>query len=84
MNYKSIASLQTFDEFLSYLNQNQIHLPFEKELSDAGIAALAAPLSYKGRKIGNRFCALPGQNLSGAARRRRSAMWAEATPPSYG
>jgi len=67
MNYKAIASLKTSDEFLSYLHQLQIRLPFEIELSCAGIAALTAPLSYRSRKIGNRFCALPMEGWDCAA-----------------
>ena len=57
MTYRRVASLKTAHEFLSYLEQLHITLPFDEHVLAAPDSPLANPLQLaSGFTIGNRFC----------------------------
>ena len=57
-NYAKVAQFKTLESFREYLAQEKIDLKLA-ELPAAEDSAMAAPLEYDGRKIGNRWAILP-------------------------
>ena len=58
--YRRIAQLKSAQKLRAHLQALQIELPFDERLEDGAQAPLAQPyILQDGRRIGNRFCALP-------------------------
>lgn len=67
MTYRRVASLKTAQEFLSYLEQLHVTLPFDEHVLAAPESPLANPLQLaNGFTIGNRFCILPMEGWDGS------------------
>jgi NADPH2 dehydrogenase len=62
---RRVAALKTADDFLAYLTQIGVELPFDAELLDGRTSPLAQPLLVDGRRIGNRFAVLPMEGWDG-------------------
>jgi 2,4-dienoyl-CoA reductase-like NADH-dependent reductase (Old Yellow Enzyme family) len=58
MKFRKIADLNTVDEFLGYINERGISLPFDIELTNE-FAPAHIPVTIGGKAVGNRFCVLP-------------------------
>ena len=63
--YKRVAALRTSQQFLDYLKENEIDLPFDGEVLAAPAGSLAQPLEIDGFKIGNRLAVLPMEGWEG-------------------
>jgi NADPH2 dehydrogenase len=59
MTFRSITSLYSFEEFISYFTSLDVTLPYEQEVIFREASPLAQPYYLGDRIIGNRFCALP-------------------------
>lgn len=58
-DFKKISSFKNAGELAAYLKEENINIGLVPELPPPGDLALARPLSYKGRTIGNRWAILP-------------------------
>ena len=63
--YRKIASLKTVGDFLSYVDELGVSIPFDKEVESGADAVLNQPIQFQGRTIGNRFCVLPMEGWDG-------------------
>jgi len=63
--YKRVAQLKTLEEFRSYLRKLNVDIPIDEVVEHTSDAALAQPIEWKGRLIGNRFCVLPMEGWDG-------------------
>jgi NADPH2 dehydrogenase len=64
-HYPRIASLKTVEEFRTHLAALHIDLPVDDVVESAPASPLAAPISWEGRKLGNRWCVLPMEGWDG-------------------
>ena len=62
---RKIASLKTVADFLSYVNELGVSIPFDKKVESGADAVLNQPIQFQGRTIGNRFCVLPMEGWDG-------------------
>ncbi len=66
MEYQRIASLKTAEQFLDYVEQLGINLPFDEELRSGTDSPLARPFRLaNGLTIGNRCAVLPMEGWDG-------------------
>ncbi len=63
--YRKIGSLKTVGDFLSYVDELGVSIPFDKEVESGAGAVLNQPIQFQGRTIGNRFCVLPMEGWDG-------------------
>ena len=63
--YRKIGSLKTVADFLSYVDELGVSIPFDKEVESGAGAVLNQPIQFQGRTIGNRFCVLPMEGWDG-------------------
>jgi len=63
--FKRVAALKSEAEFVAYLQENAIDLPFDAELQSGAQAALAQTLKVADYSVGNRFCVLPMEGWDG-------------------
>jgi 2,4-dienoyl-CoA reductase-like NADH-dependent reductase (Old Yellow Enzyme family) len=73
-SYRKIASLKTTEEFLSYVDDLGISIPFDKEVEAGPDTVLNQPLQFGSRVIGNRFCALAMEGWDGTRDGRPSEL----------
>ena len=65
-SYHPISHYRTAAEFLAYVRELGIELPFESEVQSAPESPMAQPYFLNsGRKIGNRFCIQPMEGWDG-------------------
>ncbi|MHC4271671.1 MAG: oxidoreductase, partial [Planctomycetota bacterium] len=57
--YKKIGSLNTASDFISYVKELGISLPFDKKVDIGKNAVLNQPIKVGSRTVGNRLCVLP-------------------------
>ncbi len=65
--YARIASLKNVCEFRNHLAALGLELPVDDEIEPATESPLAAPASWEGHAIGNRWCVLPMEGWDGCA-----------------
>ena len=65
MAFPRISGLKTPEQFQQRLEQLEIALPFDSEMTDEGISSLAQPLVSRDGLISNRFCILPMEGWDG-------------------
>lgn len=56
---RNIVAIKNIDDFIGYLNQIGVSLPFDKEMKSGPGSPLAKPYVLDDRMIGNRFAILP-------------------------
>ncbi len=59
MDYPKVAGFKTPEAFAEYVKNEGFHIGIAPEVKADGSAALAQPVQYKGRTIGNRWAVLP-------------------------
>ncbi len=59
MEYRKVTSFKTAEEFSAYVQNEGFYIGIAPEVRSDGTAALAQPLKYKDRTIGNRWAILP-------------------------
>ena len=59
MAYRKVTEFKTPEEFAQYVKSENFHIGIAPEVKADGSAALAQPIRYKGRTIGNRWAVLP-------------------------
>ncbi|MBP5640667.1 MAG: hypothetical protein J6X55_14400 [Victivallales bacterium] len=57
--YRKVTEFKTAEEFAAYVQSEGYHIGIEPTIASDGTAALAQPVAYKGRTIGNRWAILP-------------------------
>lgn len=73
-NYRKMASLKTTQDFLSYVCELGISIPFDEKVESGPDAVLNQPLQLGDKVIGNRFCALPMEGWDGTKDGRPSEL----------
>jgi 2,4-dienoyl-CoA reductase-like NADH-dependent reductase (Old Yellow Enzyme family) len=64
--FRRIAQLKSVGDFLDYVSEIKVKLPFKKELASPEQSAMGQSFKLKsGRTIGNRFCILPMEGWDG-------------------
>lgn len=63
--YKRIARFRTPEQLEEYLDDLDLHLPFDSKVQTGGDAPLAQPYQLEDQMIGNRFCILPMEGWDG-------------------
>lgn len=64
--FTRIAQLKSVGDFLDYLSEIKVKLPFKKELTSPEQSAMGQSFKLKsGQTIGNRFCILPMEGWDG-------------------
>ncbi len=64
--FTRIAQLNSVGDFLDYVSEIKVKLPFKKELDSPEQSAMGQPYKLKsGQTIGNRFCILPMEGWDG-------------------
>lgn len=68
MRYRRVASLKTAEEFLAYLAEIGVDLPFDDEIDHGPNAPLAQSCTLQnGFRVGNRIAALPMEGWDGTS-----------------
>ena len=65
MAFPRISGLKTPEQFQQRLQELQLDLPFDPEMTAEGVSCLAQPLVSSSGLIGNRFCILPMEGWDG-------------------
>ena len=58
-NFTRVAKLKTAEQFVEYLGEHSIDLPFDRQLLSGVDSPLNQSLNVYGQTLGNRFCVLP-------------------------
>jgi len=65
MEPRRIATLKTIDQFRETLDRLEIKLPVDEAVEPGADSPLGQPYSWRGGKVGNRFCILPMEGWDG-------------------
>lgn len=65
MSFPRISTFKTSDQFRMRLNELQLDLPFDEDVSTGPDAPLARPLPTQQGTVSNRFCILPMEGWDG-------------------
>lgn len=65
MTYKRVAQLRTAGQFRAYVESLGVSIPLDDDLMSGADSPLAAPYTFDGTTIGNRFTVLPMEGWDG-------------------